>query len=217
MEAVLYGRVSMNVLVLDLGVSNIRSLTSALTYLGASHLVSDDPAMLGAATHVILPGVGAFDPAMAMIGERSLADPLRAYVNDSKRPLLGVCLGMQLLCAGSDEGSLPGLGLMPGRFVKLESYPGSPQKVPHVGFSPVYGYRETGLFKGLGPQSHFYFTHSYALPPIEPDGNAALCDHARPFVAGFQRENICGVQFHPEKSQSAGLRLISNFLEATAA
>jgi glutamine amidotransferase len=216
MEAALYGRVSMNVVVVDLGVGNIRSLTSALTYLGAPHLVSDDPRVLGTATHIILPGVGAFDPAMAMIAERSFAGPLRAYANESKRPLLGVCLGMQLLCAGSDEGVLPGLGLMPGRFVKLESYPGSPQKVPHVGFSPVYGYRETGFFKGFGPQAHFYFTHSYALPQIEADCNAAFCDHVRPFVAGFQRENICGVQFHPEKSQSAGLRLISNFLEATA-
>src|SRR5207253_3092094 len=122
-------------------------------------------------------------------------------------------LGMQLLCESSEEGSLPGLGLMPGRFLRLASSPHSQQKVPHVGFSSVYGYREDGLFTGLGQKSDFYFTHSYALPVLKQDCNAAFCDHVQPFVAAFQNENICGVQFHPEKSQSTGLRLISNFLE----
>jgi glutamine amidotransferase len=214
MATALYSGVSMNVLVIDLGVGNIRSLTSALAYLGAPHFVSDDPAALGSATHAILPGVGAFDPAMKMLVERSLVGALHAYANQEKRPLLGVCLGMQLLCDGSEEGCLPGLGLMRGRFVKLASHPGSHQKVPHVGFSRVYGYSEAQLFRGLGPQSYFYFTHSYALPTMGAACNTALCDHARPFVAGFQQENICGVQFHPEKSQSAGLRLIGNFLES---
>jgi glutamine amidotransferase len=205
----------MRVVIVDLGVGNIQSLASALAYLGAPYLVSDDPGTLPTATHVILPGVGAFDPAMARIAERSLAEALRTYANESKRPLLGVCLGMQLLCTGSEEGSLPGLGLIPGRFVRLEPRPGSTQKVPHVGFAPTYGFAQTGLFDGFGAQAYFYFTHSYALPEIEVGCNVAMCDHVRPFVAGFQRENIFGVQFHPEKSQSAGLRLISNFLEST--
>jgi len=97
--------------------------------------------------------------------------------------------------------------------VRLEPDARKGVKVPHVGFSSVHGYRETGLFKELAPRSHFYFTHSYALPSL-PDGcNVALCDHSLPFVAAFQKGNVCGAQFHPEKSQSAGLRLMSNFLE----
>ncbi len=203
----------MNVLVIDLGFSNIRSLTSALTYLGVSHVVTANPAAIESATHVILPGVGAFDIAMQMVAKLSLLEPLQRYAVEKKLPLLGVCLGMQLLFEGSEEGCLPGLALMPGRFLRLTSNPHSHQKVPHVGFSSVYGYQETGLFKGLGQKSDFYFTHSYALPTLDQDCNIAICDHTQPFVAAFQNENICGVQFHPEKSQSTGLRLISNFLE----
>lgn len=203
----------MNVLVIDLGVGNIRSLTSALTYLGVNHVVTANMAVFGSATHVILPGVGAYDTAMQMIAKISLVEPLQRYVVEKGMPLLGVCLGMQLLCEGSEEGYLPGLALMPGRFLKLASSSHTQQKVPHVGFSSVYGYRETGLFKGLGRKSDFYFTHSYALPSLDRDRNVAICDHAQSFVAAFQDENICGVQFHPEKSQSTGLRLISNFLE----
>ena len=196
--------------------TNIRSLTSALTYLGAPHVVTREPDALETATHVVLPGVGAFDTAMRVMASLALVDPLRTHAIRQRRPLLGVCLGMQLLCECSEEGSLPGLGLMPGRFVKLFSSPGSRRKVPHVGFSPVYGYCETGLFKGLGQRAHFYFTHSYALAALDGDCNIALCDHTQSFVAAFQRSNICGAQFHPEKSQSAGLRLISNFLELSA-
>ena len=110
---------------------------------------------------------------------------------------------------------MPGLMLMPGHFIRLASNPRLHQKVPHVGFSSVYGYRETGLFKGLDAKSHFYFTHSYALPMFDGGSNIAVCAHSQEFVAAFQKGNICGVQFHPEKSQSTGLRLISNFLELT--
>jgi glutamine amidotransferase len=203
----------MNVLVLDLGLGNIRSLTSALTFLGARHEVSADPAACAGASHLILPGVGAFDAAMTKIKEIGLAAPLLHEVRDNRKPLLGVCLGMQLLCEGSDEGVLPGLGLMPGHFRKLEADAGLRRKVPHVGFSAIRGYQHTGLFQGLEEPAHFYFTHSFALSPDGLDCNVGLCDHAKPFVAAFQRENICGAQFHPEKSQAAGLRLLSNFLE----
>ena len=203
----------MNVVVIDLGVSNIPSLTSALTYVGAPHVVTRDPNLLESATHVVLPGVGAFDAAMRMIGSLSLTNHLRRYAIEQKRPLLGVCLGMQLLCEGSEEGSLPGLALVPGRVTRLSGSAAPRHKVPHVGFSAVYGYTDDGLFKGLGQQTYFYFTHSFALPSLKEAANIGLCDHASRFVGAFQKGNICGAQFHPEKSQSAGLRLISNFLE----
>lgn len=199
-------------MVIDIGVSNIGSLTSALNYLGATHFVADTPAGMDQATHVILPGVGAYDPAMAALAARGFVEPLRDYAR-GQRPVLGVCLGMQILGEGSEEGVLPGLGLVPARFIKLTPDRESRQKVPHVGFSRVYGYQDTGLFHGFGPQSFFYFTHSYALPSLD-GGNIARCDHTKPFVAAFQRGNVCGAQFHPEKSQSAGLRLIANFIES---
>jgi glutamine amidotransferase len=203
----------MKVLVVDLGMSNIGSLTSALRYLGVTAVVSSDQLAFASASHVILPGVGAYDAAMKRIGALSLSIPLRVHAVEHQRPLLGVCLGMQLLFDGSEEGQLPGLGLVRGRFQKLTSTYQSMHKVPHVGFSPVYGYREVGLLKKLGPKAHFYFTHSYSLPVLDGDCNVALCDHTQAFVAAFQTRGICGTQFHPEKSQSAGLRLLSNFLE----
>lgn len=203
----------MNVVVVDLGVGNIRSLTSALTYLGATHVVTADPAVLEGASHVILPGVGAFDAAMKVLRAGAMGDAIHHHATALRRPLLGVCLGMQLLFEGSEEGEIAGLGLMEGQFVRLSAEAGGTRKVPHVGFSSVYGFDDVALFRGFEPRPYFYFTHSYALPDVPRDVNTALCDHARPFVAAFQRDNLCGAQFHPEKSQSAGLRLIANFLE----
>lgn len=202
----------MNVVVIDLGCGNIRSLKSALTYLGVPHATSTNADSLPAATHVILPGVGAFDAAMSAMSDLSLLEPLRDYARQ-RRPLLGVCLGMQLLFEGSEEGRLPGLGVMVGRCVRLTPDPDSRRKVPHVGFSAIAGYRPQGLFNGLGAAAHFYFTHSYAVPALAQASNVATCVHTQPFVAAFQDAHICGAQFHPEKSQSSGLRLLSNFMQ----
>ena len=204
----------MNVCVIDLGIGNISSLTSALTYLGANNVVvTSDPSALVSATHIILPGVGAFDTAIRAADDMALRNPIQRVALQNRIPLLGICLGMQILFEGSDEGCMNGLGLMPGHFTRLRSDTASQRKVPHVGFSLIHGYRESGLFRELGAQAHLYFTHSYALPALADNCNVATCQHTRPFVAAFQKENICGVQFHPEKSQSTGLRLLSNFLE----
>lgn len=205
----------MNVYVIDLGIGNIRSLTSALGYLGVGHVVLADPSTLDEATHIILPGVGSFDAAMQSMERLSFIEPLREYVLEDAKPLLGVCLGMQLLCEGSEEGQHAGLGLIAGRSRKLVADGESHRKVPHVGFASVYGHSEEGLFKDIATHSEFYFTHSYGLQSVEEELNATWCDHSQPFVAGFQKANICGVQFHPEKSQSTGLRLLSNFFERT--
>jgi glutamine amidotransferase len=203
----------MRVVVIDSGMANIRSLTAALEYLGAPCVVSVDAADLESATHVILPGVGAFDGAMRNLGAHALTDALVDFGGRQGRPLLGVCLGMQLLSEGSEEGEQRGLGLVAGRCRRLRADPQGGRKVPHVGFSHVYGFSPDGLFKNLGSEADFYFTHSYALPAGDSEMNAGYCDHTQTFVAAFQRGNLCGAQFHPEKSQSTGLRLISNFLE----
>jgi len=199
--------------VIDLGVSNIRSLTSALTFLGVPHKVTSSAVDLELATHVILPGVGAYDAAMQSMGQLGLAQELRAHALDRRLPILGVCLGMQLLFEGSDEGKLPGLGIMPGYFRLLQACAKRGSKVPHVGFSPIYGFQPKGLFAGFGGAPYFYFTHSYAMPEVVTQCNTAWCEHSQPFVASFHMNNICGAQFHPEKSQSAGLHLLSNFIE----
>lgn len=203
----------MQVCVIDLGVSNIRSLMSALNFLGVAHRVISSAADLASATHVILPGVGAYDAAMKSMRRLDLALALREHALERRLPIMGVCLGMQLLFEGSDEGQLPGLGIMPGYFQRLQASPTAGSKVPHVGFSPVHGFHPRGLFAGFGNAPHFYFTHSYAMPKISAQCNIAWCEHSQPFVAAFQMDNVGGAQFHPEKSQSAGLRLLSNFIE----
>ena len=203
----------MKVVVIDLGVGNLHSLSSALRFLRADHIITASPDEILSASHVILPGVGAFDVAMQAMHARGLLVPLRQYARVRKQPLLGVCLGMQLLAQSSAEGELPGLGVIPGRFVKLTPSPVKQLKVPHVGFSRVYGMQEASAFRGLGTTAEFYFTHSYGLMTPPPGAVIGYCDHAQPFVAAFQIGNLCGAQFHPEKSQSNGLRLLSNFLE----
>lgn len=203
----------MLVSVIDLGVSNICSLTSALRFLGVPHQVTSSAADLAVATHVVLPGVGAYDAAMQSMDRLGLAPGLRTHALERCLPILGVCLGMQLLFEGSDEGQLPGLGIMTGSFRLLQASAAKGSKVPHVGFSPVHGFQAQGLFAGFGDAPHFYFTHSYAMPEIGAQCNIAWCEHSQPFVAAFQMGNVGGAQFHPEKSQSAGLRLLSNFIE----
>ena len=202
-----------NVTIIDMGMGNIRSLASALEFLGVAHTVSDSVDSLRVATHVILPGVGAFDAAMSKLDDLALIEPIRTEVLEHGKPILGICLGMQLLCSSSEEGRLSGLELVPGRFVRLQANLTLNYKVPHVGFAEVRGYDPIGLFEGLGERSYFYFTHSFAL--FDSPGrtfNVAYCNHSRRFVAGFQHEAMCGAQFHPEKSQSSGLRMLRNFI-----
>lgn len=202
-----------NVTVIDMGMGNIRSLVSALEFLGASYQVSNSIGSLSHATHLMLPGVGAFDAAMSKLNSSDLAEAIRREVMLNGKPILGICLGMQLLCSSSAEGVLQGLDLVPGRFERLKPDAAMGNKVPHVGFSAVQGHEPKGLFTGLEQGCSFYFTHSFALMVNQDwNFNTSYCLHTQPFVAAFQTEKICAVQFHPEKSQSTGLRLIRNFL-----
>lgn len=209
------GLTVVRVAVIDIGTSNIRSLVAALAYLGVEPVQVSDPQGLEDAHHVVLPGVGAYDAAMESLTAHKLVEPLRRHALERGRPLLGVCLGMQLLFTGSDEGERAGLDILPGRFSLLKPDSSVRRKVPHVGFAAVRGFKATGLFSGLGDHADFYFTHSYALRDFAADGNVAWGRHGEPFVAAFQCGLISGAQFHPEKSQSSGLRFLSNFLDAS--
>jgi glutamine amidotransferase len=206
----------MNVVILDLGVSNVQSLASALEFLGASYTVSSRGEDILGASHLILPGVGAFDAAMASIERQNIRGSIEHAVSVNRVPVLGVCLGMQILFESSEEGELPGLGLVKGGLKRLGHDLEQRFKVPHVGFAQTSGFDRTGLFADLDEPACFYFTHSYAVPASTATGNHAICRHAWNFVAAFQKDNICGAQFHPEKSQSAGLRVLSNFMKLMA-
>lgn len=198
------------VLIIDYGVGNHESVANALRRLGVAFAVSSDPGAIAAAPRYILPGVGAFSEAMRNLEARGLIEPLRREVVEGKKPLLGICLGMQVLAEDSTEGGMhKGLGWVPGHVVKLE--PDGGARVPHVGWSELAVSAKEPLFSRVPAGSHFYFDHSYHFVAA-PEQVAATCEYGGAIVAAIQHGNIFGVQFHPEKSHLAGLRLIKGFL-----
>jgi glutamine amidotransferase len=202
----------MRVSVINVGIGNIDSVERALRYLGVPYDTVSDASSLTAATHLLLPGVGAFRAGMEALQAHGLVEPLRklGQATDGSR-ILGICLGMQLLGKYSEEGDCQGLGLLPYRVTRMRADPAVGVKVPHVGFSPVRGYTSSGLFAGLSDTSDFYFTHSYAVNDVGVPCNRAMCRHGDSFIAAFDAGSVCGAQFHPEKSQANGLRFLKNF------
>lgn len=205
-------------LVVDYGLGNLASLTRALRAVGAADVaVSSDPSALESAEKAVLPGVGAFGDGMAGLRERGLVEPLRAFAA-SGRPLLGICLGLQLLFDESEEfGRHQGLGIIPGRCVPFPR--GEGRKVPHVGWTPIAPeapWKGT-LLDGLGPRPELYFVHSFFVVPADPADTLASADYAgQPFCSVARRGRATGCQFHPEKSSAPGLTILKNFVEETA-
>jgi glutamine amidotransferase len=198
-------------LIVDYGMGNLHSVVSALRYLDIDPEISGDPARVAAADTLILPGVGSFYKAMVKLEESGLAEALREAVLGRRRKILGICLGQQLMAEyGEEDGGRSGLGLLSGSVTRLSGEEGL--KVPHVGFNTVRFDPQSRLFAGLGEAGDFYFVHSYWLPVGERPGLAALCNYGADFVAAYEHENVFCTQFHPEKSQTNGLRLLSNFL-----
>jgi glutamine amidotransferase len=198
---------SARVAILDYGMGNLRSVEKALEHVGVTALVTNDAAEVRAADGVILPGVGAFPRAMERIRELQL-DELIAERRSEGVPILGICLGLQLLFASSSElGGASGLGLLEGPVGELEA---DGLKVPHIGWEPVRWERESPLTDGIPSGTPFYFVHSFAPKPRGGDllGSA---EYGARFACAAERDNVFGVQFHPEKSSAAGLRLLSNF------
>ena len=194
----------------DYGAGNLRSVELALARLGVHTRVTADPDMLALADGLILPGVGAFSDAMAALG-RSGTIPAVLEAVGAGRPLLGICLGMQLLLDGSEEGpGVPGLGLIPGEVRRL---PGCGLKIPHMGWNSLTPAKPSPLFKGLPEEPYVYFVHSYACKAADPADVLAVTDYGVPFHAAVQRGRILGFQFHPEKSGDVGQKLLANFVE----
>jgi glutamine amidotransferase len=199
--------------ILDYGMGNLRSVEKALEHVGATATIANDPASVRAADGLILPGVGAFPKAMAGVRELGL-DELIAERRDAGVPILGICLGLQLLFDSTTElGGAEGLGLMAGE-VELLDAPGL--KIPHIGWSPVRWEKGSRLTEGIESETPFYLVHSFAPTPDASDLLGTAAYGAR-FACAAERDNVFGVQFHPEKSSAAGLRLLSNFAGICAA
>jgi glutamine amidotransferase len=194
---------------IDYGAGNLTSVRKALSALGADYRTPATPDECLGAAGVIVPGVGHF-AATAALGEPWRAAVRRAV--EAKKPLLGICVGMQWLFEGSEEApDVPGLRLLPGQCMRLHGNPDAGVKVPHVGWNALAAPRPSRLLKDLPAGTHVYFTHSYAAPVTEDCVGATT--HGEAFAAAVERDRIFGVQFHPEKSGDAGLTILRNFLE----
>ena len=203
----------MSVAIVDYGLGNVASVAGALSYLGTPAVVTADLAKLRAATKLILPGVGAFADGMRNLRDRNLIEPLGDVVRNGT-PILGICLGAQLLCRSSDEfGHHQGLGWINGNVRRLRSQD-SGLRLPHVGWNEIRTAGDSPLFAGIADRTLLYYCHSYAIQVDEPEIVVGSCEYGETFVAAFQDRNVFGIQPHPEKSQRAGLDLLKNFLAA---
>jgi glutamine amidotransferase len=203
----------MKLAIVDYGMGNIKSITSTLKFLSVEEIqVTKEFDELKNADKIILPGVGSFAKAMSKIIENKIDEKLYELVKKNKKPLLGICLGMQLLCKSSTEdGFSKGLEFINADVTKFEEIN---LKIPHVGFNQVSKNIDSILFQNICDNSDFYFTHSYKVTSNE-NINQSLCHYGESFIAAFQVENIFATQFHPELSQNNGLELIKNFLNAS--
>jgi len=198
--------------IIDYGLGNTGSVRAALARLGHDSVITDKAEDISAATHLIMPGVGSFADGMREIRERGLEPILRREVLENKKPLLGICLGMQLLgTRGEEGGGTEGLGFVPGP-VRLLRADQSAYRLPHVGWNDVVVAGDDPLFAGIS-SCVFYFVHSYVLEPEHAADIAATCNYGGEFAAAVRRGNVYGVQFHPEKSQKSGLMLLKNFID----
>lgn len=196
-----------DVAIIDYGVGNLRSVEKAFAVTGCDAIVSGDEKVLRAAERLVLPGVGAFAACMKALTERGLDQLVREKANDGT-PLLGVCVGMQLLFDESEEfGSTPGLGLLKG---SVRRFTGD-LVVPHVGWNRIHQTGQHALFKGVADGAFCYFVHSFYCQPEEQAVVAGETEYGRRYASVVARGNVCGVQFHPEKSQDVGLRMLKNF------
>lgn len=193
--------------IIDYGIGNLRSVQKAFEHVGATAPLTEDPAVILAADKVVLPGVGAFGDGMKGIHARGLADVVREVVARGT-PLLGICVGMQMLLDGSDEGVEPGLGLVRGRALR---FPAGVLKVPHMGWNSVRWLADDALNESLRGEARFYFVHSYRAVCEDPASVLGTTVYGGEFASVIRAGRVYGVQFHPEKSHRFGLALLGNF------
>lgn len=199
----------MTIGIIDIGIGNLGSLRHAIDCQGWDSVAVSGPAEFDGITHLLMPGVGAFAAAMARLDEFGLIEPIRRFAAEG-RPVLGICLGMQLLGeSGSEGGDIPGLGLIPGQVRPIASRPGL--RLPHVGWNEARQVRAHPVLTGIRNDVDFYFVHSYCFVATDASTVLAETEYGERFPAVIGKGNVIGAQFHPEKSQTNGLRMLDNF------
>lgn len=202
----------MKVAIINYGVGNLGSVRRAFEELGAEPVIAHTPSALYEVDRIVLPGVGAFREGMAHLNSGGWSEALREVVGEQGKPMLGICLGMQLLASeGHENGITPGLGLIPGQVRRLDKL-GCELRIPHVGWNEVCHDGSDVLFKGIPDESDFYFVHSYAFVPDDAGYLLASVPYDVNLAAAVRRGHVFGCQFHPEKSSKAGRRLLRNFM-----
>ena len=202
------------IVIVDYQMGNLRSIQNMLRKIGVDSLISHRPEDIAKAQKLILPGVGAFDSGMKHLGGMGLKDALDQKVLADKTPILGICLGMQLFTIASEEGTEPGLGWIDAETVKFDFGDNHEKlKIPHMGWNVVTPQKQNSLFKDLNDEIRFYFVHSYHVVPKNGDGVLGKTPYGFDFVSIIRKDNIYGVQFHPEKSHRFGMNLLRNFVE----
>ena len=198
--------------IIDYGAGNLTSVIGAFRYLGCEAKIVDNAVSLDACTHIVLPGVGAFSDGMNELHKRRLVEPMTEKVLGYSTPFLGICLGAQLMATQGHEGDrCPGLGWIEADVISLR--PDDPAlALPHVGWNDFHITQRTPLFDGISEAPLFYFVHSYHIRPLNETLITGTCNYGQNFVAALHQGNIHAVQFHPEKSQKDGLRILQNFL-----
>ena len=204
--------------IVDYGLGNLASISNMLKRVGATSRLASTPEEIAAATSIILPGVGAFDHGMQNLRERGLVEPLTSKAIEERVPVLGLCLGMQLLVSASEEGKEKGLGWIGGHCVRFKRTESAPDiRIPHMGWNRVARTREHPLLAELGPDARFYFVHAYHLVDVDEIDQVGQTIHGVRFPSIVARDNLMGVQFHPEKSHRFGMALMHAFARLSQA
>lgn len=200
----------MKIVIVDYGSGNLRSVQRGFDRLGIHAEISGDPMRVAEASHLVVPGVGAFGDCMANLKKLDLLAPISASIR-AEKPYLGICLGLQILFSeGTEFGTHPGLGLIPGQVIPFTT---SELKIPHMGWNQIKVEQETPFLKDIPNGSYFYFVHSFYGLPKEADWIATTTEYGVPFPSAVVRDRLFACQFHPEKSQQMGLAILSNFAE----